>query len=270
MLAWGVWALILRLWPVLIIAFGLDLMFGRRSLIGAALALVIVIAILAGALVLMGTGAPASTEEIYWLPEVKVEQVDVTLGPAAGALSVSALEDSPALASGAIPLQSGEGIDKRFTADNGVGVMSIRTQGFSAFYPSFGKPDAGWNVKLTPSFPLTLRVEMGVGDAALDLSNLKLKSLVAKMAVGKLHVTLPNTRFKGQIETAVGQLIIVVPQGAGVRIEADTAVTSVRMPEGYEEDEDDIYLSPNYDQAETRIELKVNQAVGSLVIEYGQ
>jgi hypothetical protein len=34
-LAWSVWEVILRLWPILLVAAGLDLLLGRRSIWGS-------------------------------------------------------------------------------------------------------------------------------------------------------------------------------------------------------------------------------------------
>ena len=41
-LSWDVWDLIWRLWPVLLVAIGLDILFGRRSVLGSFLSLVVI------------------------------------------------------------------------------------------------------------------------------------------------------------------------------------------------------------------------------------
>ena len=52
-LPWSIWEVILRLWPILLIGIGLDLLLGRRSVLGSLLALILTFLILAGALWLM-------------------------------------------------------------------------------------------------------------------------------------------------------------------------------------------------------------------------
>ncbi|MEJ2738024.1 MAG: DUF5668 domain-containing protein, partial [Anaerolineae bacterium] len=59
-LEWSVWWNLLRFWPILLIAAGLDLLIGRRSVLGALIATVLVLALLAGALWLTTTGAMTS------------------------------------------------------------------------------------------------------------------------------------------------------------------------------------------------------------------
>ena len=55
-LTWSVWDVIFRLWPVLLVAGGLDVLIGRRSAWGALLSLVLTLALVAGALWLYEAG----------------------------------------------------------------------------------------------------------------------------------------------------------------------------------------------------------------------
>jgi len=54
-----------RLWPVLLIAIGLDILFGRRSAIGSLIALVLVIAVIAGAVWLAVAATPMVTGQLF-------------------------------------------------------------------------------------------------------------------------------------------------------------------------------------------------------------
>ena len=50
LLAWNAWTLMFQLWPMFLVAIGLDLVLGRRSIWGGLAALVLMAAIIAGAL----------------------------------------------------------------------------------------------------------------------------------------------------------------------------------------------------------------------------
>jgi lia operon protein LiaF len=59
-LGWGIWDTLLRLWPVLLIAVGLDLLIGRRSALGSALLALLVVAALGAAI--WWTGLPPTPQ----------------------------------------------------------------------------------------------------------------------------------------------------------------------------------------------------------------
>ena len=68
LLAWSVWEVIFRLWPILLIAGGLEIILNRVSAWGSLLALVLTVIILAGALWMfradIGTGQVLTGEEV--------------------------------------------------------------------------------------------------------------------------------------------------------------------------------------------------------------
>ena len=84
-LNWGLWEII-SLWPVLLIAAGLEILIGRRSLLGAFAAALIVAALLTGAIWFIGIsprtdGPSAHTIEIAE-PLADITAARVTLAPA--------------------------------------------------------------------------------------------------------------------------------------------------------------------------------------------
>jgi hypothetical protein len=99
------------------------------------------------------------------------------------------------------------------------------------------------------------------------LKALELSSLELDMGVGHGTLELPaGSTFEGSVEGAIGQFVILVPKGVGVRIKADTGFVVLQVPGGYEE-LDEVFTSPNYSSADHRIDLDVSLAIGNLVIE---
>jgi len=86
-LSWSVWTVIFRLWPVLLVAAGLDLLLGRRSVWGSLLALVLTVMIVAGVLWLFRAGImpgrAATGEEIRQALD-GATRAEVAIGPAVG------------------------------------------------------------------------------------------------------------------------------------------------------------------------------------------
>lgn len=73
-----------------------------------------------------------------------------------------------------------------------------------------------WDIALTEKLPLDLRVQGGVGDADLNLTQLQLQSLRIEGNIGRINVTLPagGTHFSTEIRGAAGAIALNIPQGA--------------------------------------------------------
>jgi hypothetical protein len=269
-LSWSIWETLLRLWPVLLVAAGLDLILGRRSIWGSLLALVLTLAVLGAALWVSGTGAgPAQaprSEEIAQ-PLGQVEQAELSIDPGIGRLHIGAASDSPNLVEGTVDMARREELVQDFTVQGQRAGFTLRT--LSTSFGPFATGWAGqrlWDLRLSPHVPLNLDANLGLGEMDLDLSELTLESLNAAMGLGQTVVTMPEEgRFEARIEGAIGQTIVVIPEGVGAQVRLDTGITGRQLPDDYR-CADDVCTSPDYETADHRVDLQVSQAIGNLVI----
>jgi len=265
-LPWNAWELILRLWPVLIIAIGLDIIIGRRSAWGSLLALVLMLAIVAGALLLIGVGTPGVNTPLKWPMDANVTRIVATLNPAVGSLRVNPLLGGDSLAESILNKEKGEDIDSQMLSD---GTFSLKSKGVMFFSPVGKTYRWKWDVNFTPSVPIDLNVNMGVGEIELNLNRLRITHLDVGMGVGKITVILPPKAVEdGKINCAIGETVIIIPRGAEVRFKVNAGITAVSMPSGFTHS-GDVYTSAGYnDSGATRINLEVDQAIGNLRVEY--
>jgi hypothetical protein len=264
-LPWNAWELILRLWPVMIIAIGLDIILGRRSAWGSLLALILMLAIVAGALLLIDVGNPGEGKAFQWNPDANITRINATLDPAVGSLRVNTLVGGDSLAEGVLHTQRGEDADTQMLAN---GTFTLKSKGVMFFSPVGKASRWKWDVNFTPSVPINLKVNMGVGEIELNLTRLRVNPLDVNLGVGKITVVLPPKAMNGKIECAIGETVIIVPRGAEVQIKVDSGIAAVNIPSGFTHS-GDVYTSRGYnDSGATRIELEVNQAIGSLKVEY--
>jgi len=271
-LSWSVWEVIFRLWPVLLVAAGLDLLLGRRSIWGSLLALVLTVAIVAGVLWLFGSGIirgrEAAAEEVAQALG-GATQARVIIAPAVGSLRVESLAESDNLIAGVIHPVSGENVNRDFTVEGETATFTLQSAGsFGPFTPFFGSwgGEPGWDLGLNGEVPLELEVSMGVGESDLDLEELQVSDLTVSMGVGQTTVVLPAVgRFQAKIDGAIGQTVVVIPRGMEARVQVDTGLAGSRLPAGYRQ-QDDVYTSPGYASAEDRVDLEVSQAIGNVSI----
>lgn len=269
---WSIWEVLLRLWPILLVAAGLDLMLGRRSIWGGLLALALTAALLVGALLLSGAGIErgrAGQGEEVTHPLEDVDLAEVAIDPGVGTLRVRGGTDSQNLVEGEAALSRGESLAESYVAQDGKAAFALRTES-----SSFGPFQTGWtgqrvwDLRLTTRVPLGLETDLGLGVTDLDLTDLTLESLNVKQGIGQATIVLPEEgRLTARIEGAIGQTVVVIPEGLAARIRLDTGIAGRQIAEDYV-CEDDVCTSAGYGGAEDRVDLELSQAIGSVVVRH--
>ena len=268
-LAWSVWEVIFRLWPILLIALGLEIILSRLSAWGSVLALVLTVAILAGALWLLGpdigTGQAVAGEEVRQALG-EATRAEIVIEPGVGALYIEALPESANLVEGVISVGKGLRVKRHFAVAGKTATFTLQTDG-ATFGPFTGWDDQwSWELGLAPEVPLELEIDLGVGLADIDLTGLTVDDLKVNLGVGRTVVTLPDEgRFYARIEGAIGETVVVIPAGLAARIRVDTGLAVSDLPDGYQQ-RGDVYTSPGYDSADDRVDLEVSQAIGKVTI----
>ena len=273
-LAWSVWDVIFRLWPVLLIAAGLEIILSRLSVWGSLLALVLTVVILAGMLWMLGpvlgAGQVVAGEEVRQALG-EATQARVVIEPGVGSLHIKALPESAeampsALVEGVVSVGRGQRVRRDFAIVGKTASFIVQTEG-TTFGPFMGWGDQwSWDLGLAPEVPLMLEVNLGVGLANIDLTGLAVDDLVMSMGIGRTTITLPEEgRFNAKLEGAIGETVIVIPAGMAARIRVDTGLSVRDLPDSYQQ-QGDVYTSPGYASADDRVDLEVSQAIGRVTI----
>lgn len=267
----NVWAAVFNLWPVLLIAIGLDIILRHRSAAWQLVGLVIALLVLVGSLALMGVqvnrGQEIAGEQISQ-PLQGASQAVVNINPGVGTLRMDASANPENLIEGTVVPLKGEKVTSDYSMDGITGIYSLQgTGGVFLNFGSAGNPEWGWDLALTPAVPLILSSSMGVGQSEFDLQGLTISELNVSQGIGQATIMLPETgRFVAKIEGAIGQTVILVPAGMAVRIMVDTALSNIDAPGNFTVS-GDVYTSPGYATAQNRVELNVSQAIGNIRVE---
>ncbi len=273
MLSMSIWGVLLRVWPVILIAMGIDLLIGRRSLWGRLLALVLILAVLAGGLYLGGVRigqvqrGQALQGETVTQPLGSASRGVVSVDPAIGVLDVGALEaGSPNLAQGRIALPPGAHVTQQASVSGNTATLILRMEG-SSFGPTFNLDDSmKWTLDLNRDVPLDLRFNVIAGQGLLDLSQLKIEALDATSVFGQTKVTLPSgSSFRAHASGVFGQTIITVPADLGVKAKVTVVIGTSEVPADYV-DRGEYYYSPNYDSAAHKVELTAEGVFGQIIL----
>jgi hypothetical protein len=274
--SWDIWYTLLQMWPILLVAIGIDLIFGRRSGVFAALTAVVILAMFAGAFWLFGvtgqvwSGDQVSQSILQYAEGADSAEVDISIN--VGELYLEAMpEDSHLLIDGEIRIGEYETVSEEFHMVGDTATYSLDTRG-QQYHPGWVFSDGNdsnkhWDLALNPNLPLDLRLDSGVGRLEVDLTGMTLQSLEIDSGVGEVVVTLPDEGdYDVYISGGVGQLIIRIPDKVGARISLDTGLgnSNIRGDFTYS---NGYYYSDEYDRSEERVGIYLDGGVGNIRVE---
>ena len=269
LLGWGAWDVLWRLWPLLLVAVGIEIIVGRRSIWISLLSVMLIFAVLAGAIWLSGLGTLGgerlTSETISQALDADIAQAEIYLAPAVGDLNLFPLTESDNLISGDVNIGKGRPVWSDYDVSGDTAKFYVEVRSVTVYPNNFGWD---WDFGLTTLIPLKLDVSMGVGDMSLDLAGLTVSRLDVSQGVGEITVFLPfQDSYRADISQAIGNIVVVVPDDIGVRIEVSRAISAFSVPSDFEH-RGDFYYSPGYDNAEVHADLEISQAIGNIEVKY--
>lgn len=297
-LGWDSWMTLWRLWPVVIIAIGLEIFIGRKNIALSMLGVALSLALLGGGLYLSGglSGVDSvipngevvtGTEIVQPLDDAK--DAKVRIDSSVGELTVEALNDSNNLIEGTIQSIERETILQSYDM-NGDTIDYYLHSEWVGSPIEFGRNTNSrfsWDLALTDDIPLDLSISLGVGESKLDLSELQVSELNLDIGVGETTITLPEGEYKAKVDGGVGQtsievpaegqiklnvdggvgeIVIYLPEDMAAKIKVDRGIAGLSVPSGFDKQGEDTYVSTNFENADHWIEIDLDQGVGNIAI----
>ncbi len=286
LLSWSFWFHVADLWPLILILAGIALLFSRRIPLSAVL-LVFLLSIVGYSLVMGDKPLPGQMNDFFGtktsetklinvpLPtEVKKAHVNLNLGGAK--VNVAALDsgdDESQLMTG-----SYQGVKQSGTSGREVLALGTERSGdtldVTLSSNSFGinSENIKWSdleLNLSKKVHYDLEMSAGAINGTMDLSDLLVDNL--KISTGASNFGLEfgdtGTATHGKIDSGASKLTLIIPENVGVTIRVKGVATSTNfMGSGLLLD-DKNWVSPQYAEARTKIDLEISMAAGSIQLE---
>ncbi len=125
-----------------------------------------------------------------------------------------------------------------------------------------------WDLALAPSVPMDLSVEMGVGEAKLDLGNSMVRTLQVALGAGDATIDLSGDwaeDMDADIMAGVGELTLIVPEDVGVRVWGQNEGVGDYTVEGLERD-GDYYVNDAYGDSDVTLDIRLQRGVGDVEV----
>ena len=263
----SVWNMILYLWPLLIVAFGFDLITRHSHWWVKLIGLAAFVLILAGVLSYVGAGLTQG--QIIATTEISqslggATSGEVSIEPIATELKIDDNAQPGMLISGTIP-QNNQ-IFENYSLVQGKANYRIWQSSPEVVIPPISPARGSWMLEITREIPLSLTVKMVVGNVSQELGGLNLNRLDVESVISSVQISLPEQgSFTGKISNVMGNIVVQVPEQMEVRIVDDTALSAVSVPEDFTR-VGDVYTSPGYDTAENQADLTISSVLGRIEI----
>ena len=244
-ISWAVWVTMLALWPVLIVALGIELL-GRGLHLNWVRALSNVLLILAlfyGVFVL-GPNWTGSAFGVFGSAGASTTYQDsaphlsaVTQGDAAvkvGALQLTvAAGDQLAAVSGSSP--SGEQPRLDSGESGGVAQVNVTEPDGSGVFVPVGDRSLALTLDRSVTWR-SLRFDMGAVQAGIDLTDLDVQSVDVNVGASNTRIVLGKRAADVKVDVSGGatSVTVVVPADAAVTVDAKSGLSNVNVPASFE------------------------------------
>ncbi len=273
------WGRLWQLWPVVLIALGIDVLFGRRSAGGALIGLVLILMLVVGVILivffgayvpgLVGVTSPRLETEFLEYPLEGVETARVSIDWNQFPGTLEALDDSINLIEAEVDYVG----DLIFNTDVDQGQATVKldtySQGWNMNFTSW--QEKRWVVRLNPAVLLDLELDASSARYVFDLSELMLSRLIVDASSGAIDLILPHDDFVAEIEGSSGTIDLEIPRDVGVRIELERGSGAFNpdrrfsLVEGDRHD-DGVWETENYGAVDNNIMIQIDQSSGSIAI----
>ncbi len=289
LIPWSVWWNIISLWPLLLIAAGIDIIGrGIGNTWVRALSSVLVITGLAYGVFVMPTSGAS------WGPWDPFARVPATSTANAGPFERSRPHD-PGVKTGKAQVSGGVGT---LTVTDGTSLVSA--SGESPLRPVFdasvsgsradvtvGMGNGQWvaprdharlDVKLDRAVAWDLAIDAGVSQIDADLSQLSLSVLEVKAGVSKGTLTLgavdravASGGVPVKLDTGISDFTLRIKNGEAVRLRVDRGLSTIDVPVGFESSGDDAgkqtYTTRGFSQAHGFWDITLDAGVSHVRVE---
>ena len=264
---WELWLEIWRFWPVVLIAIGVSLIFGRRL---RWLSTLILAALIAGAF----TGAALTAEGNSELvvdrisePLGGVSRLDMWVDAGLGSLTIEPVYGSRSL-EGSFSSMCG-GASTLVGRYRDVASLDVKRADGSRVCML----GADWRVYVPDVPEVVLDVEANVASVELNLTDINVTELYVDTNVGSVVIDMPSDagHVQALIDTAGASIDVRIPDGVEARIVNDSTLTSFDISGRFRSleplsagviiqgrDPGTIYESPGYRNAENRVYIEIN------------
>ena len=287
----SIWDVVGRLWPLIPVLVGIELLIGQRSPRAAVVVMLLVVICAVPAIMLVAVDSDRSggwsvnitsdhspSEFASLRPRIEeqladVERAEVQLRFGVGELRLASLPaSSPLLVAGDLTPGSGREAPtwEVGRVGNGEHAEIEIVSGSGTF--DFNRENGGehWDLQLSPEIPIEMEVQAGASQVELDLTRLRVPELQVELGAAQLHLRLPaQGHTSATVEAGAADITIDIPADTPARIRTRGGLARIEVDSRAfpRTDNSDVYQSPGYDEPpDNRIDLEIRTGLAKVEV----
>jgi hypothetical protein len=275
------WMNLWRLWPLVLVLVGIELLFAHRipwvALAGLGAVVLIFGAIVASARLPSASG-PAVTRTTQ-TDLGGASQAVVTVRSGAGQLNVGPIVQAQTNALATMTYSGPPELapEPRYTAAaSGTGQLEYQTSGrpgpgFIPFVDGHSDAAARMDLNVAPNVPITsLIVQAGATDARLDLSTLHVSRMDLSIGAATAWIRFPEAAgtTTAHISGGASTITLEIPQGVAARIQHRGGLNTLDIDQSrFPQQQEGLYRSADYDTAQNKLDITLETGVTTIQVK---
>lgn len=266
---WSIFDSLADLWPLILVVIGINIIFRNRDAVRIVTWLLFLAVLFAYGYMNGDKYSPnAPKKEGNFYIEKSVETVRGDLKLSLGALNFDLGKADQNLVEGSA---TNPGIKYSVNYNDGkkTAAIELKQAQTRVFVRGFNKGDnRRCTVGLNGDVLWDINAKLGAVNGTMDLSNLKIENLEADIGAGKLNILLGSSHEMVNVKMNAGasKLELVVPEASGVKLKVNGVLSNTDLGSLNWGMKDGYYISPNYNEADSRINVDLTMGVGSLSV----
>jgi Domain of unknown function (DUF5668) len=274
------WQNLWRLWPVILVLAGIELLLAHRVpwvVLAAVAALVLVVgAIATTGLSMAPANASGTVTRSIPTDLGGATQAAVTVRFGAGELNVGSLVQ-PAPAQLAVMTYTGPSElapVPSYSAIGGAGRLEYETSSRSSpslipWFGGSGSDSMRMDVNLAPNVPIaSLNVQTGATNAHMDLSNLQVSSLDMSVGAATAWTRLPEVgKTVVHISSGAATVTLEIPQGVAAQIHHKGGLSTFDIDQTrFPLVSEGLYRSPDFSTAQNTVDVSIDTGLTTIAV----
>ena len=285
--SWGLWLHVFRIWPVILIAVGANILLAPRFPILSGLVVALVFAAGVGLAFLSnqtmdGYGYQIANESYHSSNLANIHTMEMKIAFGAGSLAIDS--DLSQFGESLFAVHS-TGINATVdeTQNYGISEVALSAGAPDAFLRDFdngwefdidlfrlvrGLGDINWEVGVSPDVAVSLDIDAGAAELDLNLHDINLDALDLDIGAADVYVVLPGDARHTDvyIDAGAADVDIAVPEGVAALIEFNSALASLDVDTLRFPMNSGVYQSLDYATAHNRVYINIDAGVSDISI----